>query len=85
LIGLTLEEATADSFEVWPDNWQSVIVYCSMRTQWNVGPAGAVGLNYASLGEVWRRLKVPPSDRDQAFQDLQVMEAAALKHMHEKP
>jgi hypothetical protein len=81
-LGLTAEEATGPPFEVWPDNWPAINIYCAMRTQWNVGPAGPVGLNYASLGEVWRRLKVPPSDRDQAFQDLQVMEAAALNHMH---
>jgi hypothetical protein len=81
-LGLTAEEATGPPFEVWPDNWPAIMVYRSMRTQWNVGPAGPVGLVYASLGEVWRRLKVPPSDRDQVFQDLQVMEEAALTHMH---
>lgn len=45
---------------------------------------GPTGLNYASLQEVWRRLKVPTAQRDQTFHDLQVMEAAGLKKMHEK-
>lgn len=83
-LGLTVEEASGPPFEIWPDNWQAVTVYCAMRTQWINGFAGPTGLNYASLPEVWRRLKVPTAQRDQVFQDLQVMEAAGLKKMHEK-
>jgi len=70
--------------EIWPDNEVAVDVFIAMTTQWNVGPAGAVGLNYASLAEVWRRLKVPVSMRDGVFDDLRVMEGAALKKMREK-
>lgn len=55
-----------------------------MRTQWFVGMSGPTGLNYASLPELWRRLKVPTQDRDAVFHDLQVLEGAALHAMHSK-
>jgi hypothetical protein len=67
---------------VWPENKQSVAVFLSMRTQWFQSMGGPTGLNYASLNELWRRLKVPESDRDAIFQDLLVLEDAAMSEMH---
>src|SRR5512146_1127294 len=63
-LGLTVEEASGPPIEIWPDTMMSVCVFSAMLTQWNVGPGGDVGLNYASLPEGWRRLKVPVKDRD---------------------
>ena len=68
---------------VWPDNRQAVNVFLAMRTQWNCGAGGAVGLMYSSLPEVWRRLKVPHADRDEIFTSLRALEAAALDAMRE--
>lgn len=68
---------------VWPDNRQAVQVFLALRTQWNCGPGGAVGLIYASLPEIWRRLKVPPSERDEVFASLRALEVAALDAMRE--
>lgn len=81
-IGLTVEEASGPPVDLWPEHVAAVDVFCAMNTQWAVGPSGPIGLNYASLGEVWRRLKVPPLDRDRVFADLRVLESAALNHMH---
>lgn len=55
-----------------------------MRTQWRTGPAGRTGLDYGVLPEVWRRLKVPPGERDEAFAMLGVLEVAALEAMHSR-
>lgn len=55
-----------------------------MRTQWRTGMGGATGLDYSVLPEIWRRLKVPPGDRDDVFSGLQAIEQAALEAMHEK-
>ena len=79
-----MEEATGPPFELWPDNAVAVNVFTAMSTQWNVGPGGAIGFLYASLPEVWRRLKVPIDKRDAVFDDLRVMEAEALRMMSEK-
>jgi hypothetical protein len=55
-----------------------------MGTQWRVGPGGITGMDYNALSEIWRRLKVPNSERDAVFEDLQVMEMSALVAMNEK-
>jgi hypothetical protein len=81
MLGLTAEEASGPPVDLWPDNVQSVDVFMALVTQWHMGPVGPTGLNYASLPEVWRRMKVPNDRRDEVFQDLRVMEMAALKKM----
>jgi hypothetical protein len=69
---------------VWPDNRTSVLVFLAMRTQWRYSHGGPAGMDYSALAEVWRRLKVPPDERDAIFVDLQLMESVALSEMHEK-
>lgn len=79
---MTVDEASV-SIEVWPDNVHAANVFIAMSTQWvRAGMNGTpVSLNYASLSEVWRRTKVPPAERDQVFEDIRVMEEAALQQM----
>lgn len=77
-MGLTLEEASGPPFEVWPDNWASVLVFESMGTQWRTGPGGIVGLDYTPLPAVMRWRGVPRKQRAQVFDDVRVMEDAAL-------
>lgn len=64
--------------EVWPDNWQAVLVFSAMATQWSVGVAGAVGLRYESLPLVMRTVGVPAQDRALVFEQIQIMERTAL-------
>lgn len=80
-----MDDIAADLIvEVWPDNWQAVRVFRAMRTQWRVGAVGPTGLDYSALQEVWRRLKVAPSDRDETFELIQIMEEVALEEMTRK-
>lgn len=71
------------TIDVWPENVTAVRVFLAMRTQWRTGPAGRTGLDYGALPEVWRRLKVPPAERDEVFSMLGVLEMAALSAMHD--
>lgn len=73
-----------DTLLVWPENVESVRVFLAMRTQWRVGMNGRTGLDYGVLPELWRRLRVRRSHRDDVFHDLTVMEHAALIAMREK-
>jgi hypothetical protein len=82
--GFRREHFDEPPLPVWPDNRQTVALFLAMRTQWHVGMSGATGLIYAALPELWRRLKVPPAERDGCFFDLQIMEHAALAAMHDK-
>jgi len=67
---------------VWPANRRATIVFLAMRTQWRTGFNGPTGLDYCALPEVWKRLQIPKKKRDQVFDDLRVIEAAALTEMH---
>ena len=69
---------------VWPDNRLAVRVFQAMGTQWRVGAAGPTGLDYGVVPEIWRRLRVPPDQRDAVFMDLRVIEGAALEQTHSK-
>lgn len=80
-LGLTDEDFAGQAFDVWPENWLPLQVLSAMQTQWRCGPAGPIGLDYNVLPEIWRRLKVPPAQRDTVFRDLQVMEDAALAEL----
>lgn len=80
--GFEPEDFAPPAVQVWPDNVPAVRVFLAMQTQWHVAMGGRTGLIYAALPEVWRRLKVPPGERDAIFHDLQFLEAAALAAMH---
>jgi hypothetical protein len=84
-LNLTPEDFAHEFVEAWPDNIQAIRVFISMDTQWRTGMNGSTGLDYAALSEVWRRLKVPPAERDDVFDDLRVLEGAALRQMHGIP
>jgi Phage related hypothetical protein (DUF1799) len=79
--GLTAADFELDEIVIWPENYESYSVFMCMGTQWRTGMAGATGLDYSALNEVWNRLDVPLSRRDDVFQDIRVMENEALKTM----
>lgn len=87
-MALGFSEAQADRMleqsgpmEIWPENWQAVMVFAAMGTQWTVGNAGVIGLRYESLPVVMRHLGVPPPARAGVFADLRILESAAKEAM----
>lgn len=62
---------------MWPENWPAVALFVELTTQWRFGPAGPTGLDYGVLPILC------PEWRDH-FDDLRVMEAAALEEMRKK-
>lgn len=65
---------------MWPENAASVEFFCRCATQWNVaaGMAGLyyLGLRYEAVESAMRMRRV--KGRATLFDDLQVMEGAAL-------
>lgn len=53
-----------------------------MRTQWRVGAVGPIGLDYGALPVVLGMRGVPRRRWAALFDDLRVMEQAALDAMH---
>lgn len=62
---------------VWPEHETSVCLFLRMTTQWRSGPGGLLGFDYGVLFELMRLYDV--EDRREAFENLQAMEAHALK------
>lgn len=69
--------------EVWPENHAAFILFHDLFTQWRVGMSGPTGLDYAAMYPLLDRRAQSQQEWDQLFEDLQLMEAAALKQMRE--
>lgn len=69
-------------FEVFAENWQAVTLFVMLSTQWRVGFSGRFGLDYSAIETVFRLYKT--TNRKRVFEDLRVMEKAALEFFHEE-
>ena len=76
----TPDEDTADAFEVFSENWDSVLFFLRVGTQWNaIGGMERVhwlGLNYAG---VETQMSQDRKKRAKLWAALQLMERAALE------
>ena len=70
------EDDRDDSFEVLPENWDAVQMFMRCQTQWRVGMAGPIGLDYGAVNWLLRLYEV--EDQRSVLEDLQTMEAAVL-------
>lgn len=80
------EESDRDFFEVWPENAATVEIFLGLRTQWSViagmGGVHVQGLRYADVRADLRERRL--KHRARVYQDLKLMEAAALEVMNRK-
>tara|TARA_A200000159_G_C7251723_1_gene309074 strand:+ start:457 stop:729 length:273 start_codon:yes stop_codon:yes gene_type:complete len=68
--------------EVWEENWEALMMFLRVQTQWQVSMAGYIGLKYEVLlgsGGLFDLYNV--EDRRDMLERLQVLEAAALTHL----
>ena len=68
---------------MWEQNWETVLMFLRMQTQWNVSMSGFVGLKYEVLlgaGGLFDLYNV--ENCVAMLEDLKVMEAAALKEFN---
>lgn len=73
---------TPDEVEVWPENWPTVTLFFEIAGQWRTGMNGRTALDYTTLFLRMERLRLSDADWQQTFNDVRVMEAAALEQMH---
>ena len=72
-------------FEVWEENWDAVMMFLRMQTQWTVSMAGYVGLKYEVLlgsGGLFDLYNV--EDPRDVLERLQVLEATALEELRKR-
>lgn len=55
-----------------------------MRTQWRADMGALIGLDYSALPTVLRLYGVPTAKRRKVFDDVRVMEHAAIQWMREQ-
>jgi hypothetical protein len=73
----------SQTVEVWPENWQTVDLFIAIATQWRIGMGGPKGLDYNVLFRMIDNLGLPSNDWKVAFDDIRVMESAALESMRQ--
>jgi|TARA_R100001015_G_C4504727_1_gene78193 hypothetical protein len=70
---------------VWEENWETVMMFLRMQTQWSMSFGGVVGLKYEvllSAGGLFDIYNV--KDRQEMLEDLKIMEHTALLEMNKK-
>jgi hypothetical protein len=77
-----LPAAPAEDFGVWPDNWATIEMFLRVQTQWRTSMGGVVGLDYAAVAWVLKLYGI--EDQRSLLEDLQVMEAAAMRVMNKQ-
>jgi hypothetical protein len=73
-------ESTCD---IWPENLPAFQIFADLSTQWRVGMAGPTGLDYPAVLAVMDLHGTAPEHRRERFDELRVMERAALSVMAE--
>ena len=74
-----------NEFAVWEENWESVLMFLRMQTQWTVTMGGYVGLKYEVLLGAGGLLDVyDVKDKRAMLEDIQVMETAALSEINKQ-
>lgn len=71
-----------DDFEVLPEAWPAVEMFLRVQTQWRVGMAGLIGLDYAAVKWCFELEAV--SKPSELLSDLQVIEARVLEVLSER-
>ena len=74
-----------DNFEVYEDNWDAVMIFCNMQTQWSTSFGGFVWLKYDVLllqGGMFDLYNI--TDRRKILEELQIMEHTALKELNKE-
>jgi hypothetical protein len=77
------KEEDKGDFVVWEDNWETVLMFLRMQTQWATTMGGFAGLKYEVLlvsGGLFDLYNV--HKRREMLEALQVMEAAALPELN---
>lgn len=82
--GLKQERPAEEHLDIWPENLAAFNLFYRLRSQWAVGPAGVVGLNYSGF-EFWLVSEgVPQADWLEVADAVQVLEFETLRLWRKK-
>lgn len=78
-----MEEASGPPLEVFEDNLPAVNLFTTLVTQWRPGASGPTGLDYSAVLAALQMNGVPKKEWRYLFEDIRVMEDAALEQIRE--
>ena len=76
------QQRTEKDFGVWEENWESVMFFIKMMTQWRTTMGGVIGLDYSVLQMLFDLYDI--DNRKEIFENIQVMEQEAMIHMNKE-
>lgn len=68
-------------FEVFEENWEVLMLFLRVSTQWRIGMAGPTGLDHGVTLGLLSLYSVEESKRVELFEGVRIMEDAALDEM----
>lgn len=77
---MILPKPEPKTVEIWDENWDIVMMFIRVQTQWNVDGGVRLGLRYESLEWLCKVYEI--TDQRAMLEGLRVMEAAALKALN---
>lgn len=79
------QEKESQHFEVWEENWETVMMFLRITTQWNVTMGGYVGLKYEVLLGAKGLLELYDVDNPrEMLEGIQAMESVALAELNKE-
>jgi len=80
------DEEPGGEFLVMPENWESVLVFCSLGSRWKGDGMSGIfyGLERGDIVSTLELMQIAPCRYPHIFADVQVMEAEALKIFNSK-
>lgn len=77
-----IEDFPQPRAELWPDHEAAFELFCRLHTQWRVGAAGPVGLDYTVVFHELDRQGLSRDEYDETMALLGLIERAALEEIH---
>lgn len=77
--------ASKRGFEVWPENWEPFCLFADLGSQWRSGMSGPTGLDYTAVLALMGLMDITREEQRDLFNDIRVMEQAALSEMQGSP
>ena len=71
--------------EVWDENWDAVLWFRQLMTQFNYTDRGATGFNYSLAYRDFYDMGLQGVERDEWKWKMRIMEAEALEHINRPP
>lgn len=77
-LGLSVSDFPPPQVDLWPDNWEPLQFYRRNATQWRVGAAGPVGLDYNVFMHELDRRRLPDDEYEDMMGCIRVIESTVL-------